>query len=124
MVDTVEIPALDSGRMRALRLTPSGRIGFDDRGNAVYEWQPQLRDDGADADERRAAALDHPGLAIIDDGTSLSETAIRRNTTGLRVGYNPYESGRLEGRKPKKPADMRKLSRWIELKRKLAARDE
>lgn len=119
MVDTVEIPQLDESQMRKLGANPAGRIGFDDRGNAIYEWRPSLSVDTQDADRLRADALDHPGLAIIDDA-SPAHARIQRNTNGLRLGYNPYESGQLDRKQARKPRDMRELSRWIELRRKMS----
>ncbi|MEQ1582326.1 MAG: hypothetical protein ABL964_17190 [Steroidobacteraceae bacterium] len=41
--------------------------------------------------------------------------------TGLRTGYNPYDSGQLAGKVARKPRDMRELSKWIELTKKLGA---
>ena len=63
-------------------------------------------------------ALSYEGLAIVDEDPVPTSTA-QVNKKGLRVGYNPYESGLLPktGRKPKR--DLNQLSRWIETKRKL-----
>lgn len=124
MGDTVEIPILDETQRGNLQRRPAGRIGFDDRGNAIYEWQQaHLRLDGTDGDERRAAALDNPGLALVDDEPQ-PDAPIRRNLSGLRVGYNPYDSGELAHKAPRKPRDMHKLSQWIKLKKKLAGHDK
>lgn len=123
MVDTVEIPLLDERQMAKLDASAAGRIGFDDRGNAVYEWRPSLSIDSQDADRLRADALDHPGLAIVDNAPPVN-ASIQRNATGLRVGYNPYQSGQLDDKKARKPRDLRELSKWIELKKKMAARGD
>jgi hypothetical protein len=119
VVDTVEIPLLDEARVAQVQAR-AGRIGFDERGNAIYQWQKSsLAADGEDADQLRAEALDHPGLAIVDDAPP-AHAPIQRNAAGARIGYNPYESGPLDRKLARKPSDMRKLSKWIELKRKLA----
>jgi hypothetical protein len=96
-----------------------GRISFDDRGNAVYEWSDhRLEEEGEDAERARRRALAHPGLAIADDDPNPNDP-IRNNPKGLRVGYDPYESGLLakKDRKPKR--DLRELSKWIEMKKKV-----
>lgn len=119
MVDTVEIPA-DEQRAGGKDARSPGTIAFDDRGNAVYEWQfAPFTEDGLDGEQLRAQALDNPGLAIMEDPPP--QAPIRRNVTGTRVGYNPYDSGQLDRKSQRKPRDMRELSKWIELRKKLAA---
>ena len=94
-----------------------GHIGFDDRGNAVYEWDGSLTEEGEAGDRARNKALANPGLAIVEeDGPA--NAPIRSNPKGLRVGYNPYESGLLARKGQKKKPDLRKLSKWMEAKRK------
>jgi hypothetical protein len=42
------------------------------------------------------------------------------NDKGLQTGYNPYQSGLLTGKKPAvKKTDIRELSKWIEMKRRM-----
>lgn len=53
------------------------------------------------------------------DESKPTEAAVFRNNLGLKRGYNPYESGQLPDKTPAKKRDMRKLSEWIELKKKL-----
>jgi hypothetical protein len=95
-----------------------GQVAFDDRGNAVYSWSDHLTEDGADGERARRAALDHPGLSMQDDEPP-ANAPIRQNRNGQRVGYNPYESGLLGRKAPPKKRDLRELSRWLEMKRKL-----
>lgn len=102
-----------------------GEIAFDERGNAVYEWKNgTLASDSEEAERLRQQALEHPGLAIVDDEPR-PDAPIQKNPKGLRLGYNPYESGMLDkkaqlDRKSQKPkTDLRELSRWIEMKRKM-----
>jgi hypothetical protein len=98
-----------------------GQIKFDERGNAVYEWQDgSLTEDGEAGERARNKALAHPGLAIVDDETPVN-APIRSNPKGLRIGYNPYESGLLarkgQRKSPGKKRDLRELSKWMEAKR-------
>jgi hypothetical protein len=94
-----------------------GQIAFDDRGNAVYEWKEDyLAEDGAAGERARDRALAHPGLAIVEDEAP-ANAPIRNNTKGLRVGYNPYESGLLAKKGPRRKVDLRELSKWMEAKK-------
>jgi hypothetical protein len=100
---------------------PPGQIAFDDRGNAVYEWQDgRLKEDGEAGERARDQALALPGLAIVDDETP-ANAPIRSNPKGLRIGYNPYQSGLLakrgQAQAPRKRRDLRELSKWMEAKR-------
>jgi hypothetical protein len=73
---------------------------FERRGNAAWEaWR------------RRGFNCDSLALA---DGQS-ERDGHKTNSTGLRSGYDPYDSGVLarQGRRRKK--DLRALSKWIEL---------
>jgi hypothetical protein len=96
-----------------------GQIAFDDRGNAVYEWKDDLLiEDSENGERARRRALAHPGLSLMDDEPP-ANAPIRHNAKGLRVGYNPYESGLLPKKELKKKRDLRELSKWIETKKKL-----
>jgi hypothetical protein len=95
-----------------------GQIAFDDRGNAVYSWSDHLTEDGENGERARRDALDHPGLSMVDDEPH-ANAPIRQNRQGHRVGYNPYESGLLARKAPPKKRDLRELSKWLEMKRKL-----
>lgn len=94
-----------------------GQIAFDERGNAVYAWQDEsLTEDGEAGERARNKALAHPGLAIVDDDAPVN-APMRSNPKGLRVGYNPYESGVLANKGKPKKRDLRELSKWMEAKR-------
>ena len=94
-----------------------GQIAFDDRGNAVYEWQDgRLTEDGEAGERARQNALAHPDLAIVDEEAPVS-APIRSNPKGLRNGYNPYESGVLARKDLRRKRDLRELSKWMEAKR-------
>ncbi len=101
-----------------------GKISFDDRGNAVYEWQnKKLTVEGEDGDRLRQSALDHPGLAIVDESPRGATPAIAPNPKGLRLGYNPYESGMLQKQQWKKKRDLREFSKWVQIKKKAVPQD-
>ncbi|MBM0107566.1 hypothetical protein JM946_22725 [Steroidobacter sp. S1-65] len=101
-----------------------GRIAFDDRGNAVYEWNDdRLSQDGEAGERARRKALDHPGLSMVEEETT-GNTPIQNNAKGLRLGYNPYESGLLPRKQTAPKRDLRELSKWIELKRRVGDKGE
>lgn len=109
-------------RLRARTVEPQqpGRIKFDDRGNAIYAWnEDQLSLDGEEGEQARRKALEHPDLAMVEDEPVVN-APIQHNTRGLTVGYNPYESGLLaQKEEPKKKTDLRQLSKWLEMKKRL-----
>ncbi len=101
-----------------------GHIAFDDRGNAVYEWNDdRLGQDGEDGERARKRALAHPGLSMMEDEPNPNDP-IRSNPKGLRVGYNPYESGLLAKKERRPKRDLRELSKWIETKKKVNDRTD
>jgi hypothetical protein len=96
-----------------------GQISFDDRGNAIYEWSnDRLAEESEEAQEARQRALTYHGLSVVDDEQP-QNAPIRNNTKGLRMGYNPYESGLLPNGGPKKKRDLRQLSKWLEMKKRV-----
>ena len=96
------------------------RIKFDERGNAIYAWnEDQLSLEGEEGERARRKALEHPDLAMVEDEPVVN-APVQHNTRGLTVGYNPYESGLLaQKEEPKKKTDLRELSKWLEMKRRL-----
>lgn len=96
-----------------------GKIVFDEKGNAILDWNDARLNEDSDTGERlRSSALAHPGLAIADEEPQ-ANAPIRPNPKGLRLGYNPYESGMLAKKDRKKKVDLEQLSKVIELKRKM-----
>lgn len=58
-------------------------------------------------------------LKLVDEVPVVTATE-SWNDKGLQTGYNPYQSGLLAGTKPvAKKTDIRELSKWIELKRRM-----
>jgi hypothetical protein len=96
-----------------------GRLDYDDRGNVTWQWTGEgdlLADDTLGAAERVRALVD-PGLDVAEDNDPLS--AIQNNGKGLKTGYNPYNSGALGKQSWKKKKNLRELSKWIELRKKV-----
>jgi hypothetical protein len=105
-------------RTRPTRGKP-GDVGFDDLGNALYQWKDdRMLEDGVDADTRRQRALSIANLVLVDDEPPPDLKTINTNKKGLRLGYNPYDSGRLSKEQWKKPRDLRALSQWIEAQKR------
>lgn len=117
MVDTVEIPILSERQLARIKTGNRENVAFDELGNAVWQFAPHEETD-VDASAPANRTLEHPALAIVEDEPADSPT-IRTNVTGLRTGYNPYDSGQLAGKVARKPRNMRELSKWIELRKKL-----
>jgi hypothetical protein len=107
-------------RPRVVEPAQPGRIAFDDRGNAVYEWNgDRLREDSDAGERARRKALENVTLSFVEEEQP-TNAPIQSNAKGLRVGYNPYESGLLKRKAPTAPKrDLRELSRWIEMKKKV-----
>lgn len=104
-------PAADAKR--------SGRVQFDDRGNAVWEWSVATGSFGRDVSTERLKRLENPGLSLADDSPTPFDY-VKPNPLGTVKGYNPYDSGQLDSGKPTDSArkkDLRKLSEWLQLKK-------
>ena len=94
----------------------TGRVKFDERGNAVWEWQVTTGAFGVEVSTQRLQKLEHPALSIADDAPTPFET-VRSNPLGTKKGYDPYDSGRLGKKPPPAKKDLRKLSEWLKLKK-------
>ncbi|HEY0940772.1 MAG TPA: hypothetical protein VGE08_11790 [Steroidobacter sp.] len=111
-------------RPRVVESKQPGRIAFDERGNAVYEWNDdRLSQDGEAGERARRKALDHPGLSMVEE-EQVSNAPIRNNAKGLRLGYNPYESGLLPKKTAPRKRDLRQLSKWIEMKKRVTKSED
>ena len=100
-----------------------GHVAEDDRGNMTWQWANDAAlqaDDTAGAIERLRALVD-PTLIVVDDD---APNSVQHNPKGLKVGYNPYDSGALGKTERKKKKSLRELSNWIETKRAAEAKKE
>lgn len=108
-------------RPRVVEPQQPGRIAFDERGNAVYEWNDNRLTEESEAGERaRRKALEHPTLSFVEEEQT-KNAPIQNNAKGLRLGYNPYESGLLPNKAAPRKRDLRELSKWIEMKKRAAS---
>jgi hypothetical protein len=94
----------------------TGRVKFDERGNAVWEWQVETGAFGMEVSTQRLQKLENPALSIADDAPTPLDT-VRPNPLGTKKGYDPYDSGRLGKKPPPAKRDLRKLSEWLKLKK-------
>ena len=103
----------------------AGRLGVDDRGNVTWQWadDEELQADDILGETARLRALTDPSLRLSEDDAGPSNPA-EPNPKRLKTGYNPYDSGALGKDGRKRSRNLRELSRWIELRRKMAARDK
>ncbi len=94
----------------------TGRVKFDERGNAVWEWAMATGAFGGDVSTTRLRILDHPALSIAEDAPPTEET-VRANPLGVKKGYDPYDSGKLGKAQAARKKDLRRLSEWLKLKK-------
>ena len=100
-----------------------GHVAEDDRGNMTWQWANDAAlqaDDTAGAIERLRALVD-PTLDVVDDDAPNSP---QHNPKGLKIGYNPYDSGALGKTERKKKKSLRELSNWIETRRAAEAKKD
>lgn len=99
-----------------------GRLGTDDRGNVTWQWSDDdanlLADDDVGKVERIRALSDVQ--LEFDGGAEEPGSASHASPKELKTGYNPYDSGMLGKSNRKKKRNLRELSNWIELRKKLA----
>ena|SRR5579859_6934235 len=101
----------------------SGRVQFDERGNAVWEWSVATGAFGREVSTERLQKLENPGLSLAEDAPTPSQR-VKANPTGTVKGYNPYDSGKLgKASEAPKKKDLRKLSDWLKLKKQAANND-
>ena len=116
----------------------SGRVGFDERGNSVWEWQLETGVYSRDVSTQKLKKLELGDLSI-------AETAVNRRPPGLggapkalpgggfnpydnspraERGANPYDKTSSAANKPKataprSPADLKKIEEWMKLKKRV-----
>lgn len=105
--------------------TEPGRLGVDDRGNVTWEWADDeaLQADDTFGATARLKALTDPSLEISDDDAGPTSPSLP-NPKRLKKGYDPYDSGALGKASRRRPKNLRELSKWIQLRRKIAAKGE
>lgn len=112
---TTPKPAEASTHKTAGAPKATGRVQFDDRGNAVWEWQVATGAFGREVSTQRLQKLEHPALSLADEGTR--PNSVRSNPLGTKKGYDPYDSGKLGKRAAPQKKDLRRLSEWLKLKK-------
>jgi hypothetical protein len=87
-------PAADASREKE-----SGRVAFDARGNAIWEWRTPEGEFRRDASTTLVRKLERPGLhiettAIIrkHEGAPSGQIPASPGDVGSHRGFNPYES--------------------------------
>jgi hypothetical protein len=96
----------------------TGRVKFDERGNAVWEWAVTTGSFATDISTSRLKKLENESLALADDAPSPANDIVKPNPKGVVQGYSPYDSGLLAktARPPAKKKDLRRLSEFIKLR--------
>ena len=97
----------------------SGRVKFDDRGNAVWEWAVTTGSFATDISTSRLKKLENHTLSLADDAPPpASNNIVKPNPKGVVQGYSPYDSGLLAktDRQPAKKKDLRRLGEFLKLR--------
>jgi hypothetical protein len=94
----------------------TGRVKFDDRGNAIWEWSIATGAFGREVSTARLQKLEHPALSLAEDAPTPCET-VKANPLGTKKGYDPYDSGKLGKAAAPRKTDLRRLSEWLKLRK-------
>jgi hypothetical protein len=96
----------------------SGRVKFDDRGNAVWEWAVTTGSFATDISTSRLKKLENHTLSLADDAPPPASGIVKPNPKGVVQGYSPYDSGLLAktARAPAKKKDLRRLGEFLKLR--------
>ncbi|MGO9036514.1 MAG: hypothetical protein ACLPX1_01565 [Steroidobacteraceae bacterium] len=94
----------------------TGRVQFDDRGNAIWEWSVATGKFGQEVSTARLQKLEHPALSLAEDAPTPRDQ-VKPNPQGTVKGYNPYDSGKLDKKPEPRKKDLHRLSEWLKLKK-------
>ena len=112
---TRDAPATPSS---GLTRNNSGRVKFDDRGNAVWEWSVATGSFATDVSTSRLKKLENQTLSLADEAPPPATDIVKPNPKGVAQGYSPYDSGLLAktARPPAKKKDLRRLGEFLKLR--------
>jgi hypothetical protein len=104
-----------------------GHYTADDRGNMTWEWKADgdlLVDDALGNAERLRLLVD-PGMDVADEYGSGGASDPAGSPPPSTIGYDPYSTQPVTIGKPSrgKPKDLRQLSKWIAIRKKLSRDD-
>jgi len=101
----------------------TGRVTFDDRGQAIWEWSMATGRFEKGSTSTRLKKLTNVELSLVDDPLPADAKKVQVNPTGIKKGYDPYDSGRLSrtGKHTAVKKDLRKLDEWIKMKKSAAS---
>lgn len=105
----------------AVARNQSGRVKFDERGNAIWEWAVATGAFGREISTERMRRLENGSLSLADEApTPAAET--KPGLPGGVKGYNPYDSSKpaAGAPAPQKRTDLKKLGEWLKLKQQVA----
>jgi hypothetical protein len=126
----------------------TGRVGFDERGNSVWEWQLETGVYSRDVNTQKLKKLNLDELSIADTGVNKRPLGFAdankepmpgggfnpyNNSPQVGGGTSPYDTARALGdkfsdrprpTKPKTPDELRKLDEWIKTKKRLEAEEK
>jgi len=105
-----------------LSTAKSGRVTFDDRGNAVWEWSMATGAFGREVDTKRLEKLEAKDLKIVEDPSKPDTRTAAPARAGR--GADPYNTAGPSATPPAssttgKPTDLRKLGEWIKQQKAL-----
>ena len=101
----------------------TGRVQFDERGNAIWEWSIATGAFGRELSTERLQKLENPGLSLAEDAPTPFDL-VKPNPLGTVKGYNPYDSGKLSKAEQARKKDLKKLSEWLALKKQATGNND
>jgi hypothetical protein len=106
-----------AARDRRAADNPTGRVKFDDRGNAIWEWSITTGAFSPELSTQRMKRLENTALTVAEDAPT-PFSPVKVNPLGTAKGYDPYDSGKLmkTSERPRKK-DLRKLSEWVAMRK-------